>query len=99
MRADKGINNQRIVKCPSAFENRRERFLIRESRSVRPIRGERIEAIDYGQNSGAERDVGARYFRRIPFSIPVLMMLTHDWHDGVREFEGGEEGRAEVVMQ
>ncbi len=70
--------------------------LVAERRAIRPIRRQRVEAVDHRENPRANRNVGAGHAARIPGAIPVLVMAAHDRHDGVRKIDKRQDVGADI---
>ena len=62
-----------------------QRFVDRKSAAVLAVAGECIKAIDYRQDSCADRYFGLAYSVRIAGTIPLLMMAPDDGNNGVRK--------------
>jgi len=73
-----------------------DRSLLAQSAAVRAIGGERVEAVDDRQNTGAHGDVGALESPRVPAAVPRLMMALDDRHDRVGTVDRREDIRADV---
>ncbi len=81
---------------PAPLDEDRDRLLVRQLAAVGTIRGERVEAVDDGEDAGADRDVLAGDAVRVPAAVPALVVAAHDRHDGKREIDEREDVRAHV---
>src|SRR5207248_8530281 len=75
------INDERIVKRAATLNHDCKGLLRTESWPVGSIRRQCVETVDYRKDSSSERNVCTRDSRRIPVTIPMFMMVSHDPHD------------------
>src|SRR5207244_13563104 len=66
---------------------------IAQSGPIGTIRGERVEAIDDGQDACADRNFRADEAVGISAAVPLLVVMPHDGHDRVREIDRGQDPR------
>ena len=89
---DHGIVERRLSRSKSSIA-----CSVDQPRPVRTIGGQRIEAVDNGKNSGAERNFGADETVGIAAAVPLLVMVADDRHDWIREIDGRENAGAHAA--
>ena len=68
------------------------------ARAVRPIRCQRVVAVNHGENPRADRNVGTAQPVGVSAAVPALVMMSHDRNDGIRERHLREDLRADGGM-
>ena len=92
------FNNRRIKRTPRFPADYFHRLFKRECPPVLAIARQRIQTIDDGNDSRADRDFFALQPVRIPVAIPLFMMAAHDGHHRIWELHGFENLRAHRGM-
>src|SRR3954471_19481209 len=93
------VDDKRVVHVTAPTDQDREGIIVGEARTVRTIRSECIKAIDHRENPGANRNVSPSDARRIPGSIPVLMMVSDDGYYRIRKIDRGQHVGAETRVK
>src|SRR5689334_5547754 len=99
MRFYKRVNDQWVVKRASAFEDCCKCFFVRKPRPVWPVRSERVKTIDDGQNSGTQRNICPGYSGRITISVPVFVMVSDDWNNGIWKLDRRQKVGADFGVE
>src|SRR6516225_3550195 len=78
MKSEESIDNHRVVHGSAALLQNCESLVVRQFRSIRTIRGQRVKTINDRENSSPDRDCCCFDAGWIAGSIPVFMMVTND---------------------
>src|SRR5256885_16971479 len=87
MQFDEVRDDRGVVHLAAALTQNPQSVGVRQLRTVRPIRRERVEAIDDREDPGADRNRLALQSRWISSPVPVLVVMPHDRYYGVREID------------
>src|SRR5262249_49772708 len=85
------VDDQRGVHLPAPFSKDFERVLTRELGSIGSVRCQRVETVYDRQNPRPDWDCGAPQTCRIPGTIPILMVMSHNWYDRIRKIDGRKD--------
>src|SRR5262245_39672455 len=90
MNSDEGVDYQRVVHRAAPIDQNLDCVLTCEPRTVRAIGRQRIIAINDGENTGSDRNVGSFKTCWVASAIPIFVMMPDDWNDWVRKVDGRE---------
>ena len=93
------VDDHRVVHHAAALLDDLERGGVAEGRPVRPVGGQRVEAVDHRQDAGADRDLVAAQAARIADAVPVLVMGADDRHDRIRKLDRRQDVGADVDVR
>ena len=99
VRRDEHVDDRRVVHGAAAFEEDRDRGLVRHARSIRAVRGQRIEAVHDRQDACADGYVRSPEPVGISRAVPVLVVVPHDRDDRIREVDRREDLGADRRVQ
>ena len=92
----KCLHDRRIERFAGVLLEHPDRRLRRDRASVRPFGRDGVEAVDDGQDSRANRNVGPAEAHRISRPIPALVMTSDDGSHGARKRDGLDDLGADL---
>src|SRR4029079_17448313 len=81
--AHERVHDQRVVHDAATLNEYVQGIAVIHSWTVRSVGRERVKTIHYGQNSCADRNIGATNAVWVTSAIPVFVMVAHDRNNGV----------------
>src|SRR6516225_7402049 len=99
MKSEESIDNHRVVHGSAALLQNCESLVVRQFRSIRTIRGQRVKTINDRENSSPDRDCCCFDAGWIAGSIPVFMMVTNDGNHWVREIDRGKDVSSDAGVE
>src|SRR4051812_29650484 len=99
MDSNERVHNERIVHGTTAVDQDLNSLFVRKLRSVGPIGRQGVEAVDYGEDSCADRNVSSSKPLWISRAVPVLVVVPNNWHDGIRKINCGKNIRSDTRVQ
>ncbi len=91
---DEQLDNVWIEMIAGAAQQKSDGFVARHAATERTVLSDRIETVDDRNDSRRDRNLFAFQSVGIAKSVPLLVMMTHDRRDRIREINATENLRA-----